>query len=151
MSARDEDLVSNPQIVGRHQVVTGARGNVQDVLRAAAQMIEHVLESLQARLVRLRLLRREYGVKRRAELRYIVLDLIVRGVGQNYEGNVGCDPRQWFRDVRVRGPRRNCRVDAPCLVIAILDLPTASGALHRAADHVFVRLPGTQHFVASIR
>src|SRR6195256_6778628 len=120
MATSHEDFVTNPQIVGRHQVVTGARGNVQDVLRAAAQVIEHVLESLQARLVRLRLLRREYGMKRRAELRYIVLDLTVRGVGQNYEGNVGCDPRKRFGDIRMRTPRRNCRVDTPCLLVPVI-------------------------------
>jgi len=77
MATRHEDFVTNPQIMSRHQVVTGARGNVEDVLRTATQMIKHVLEGLQARLVGLSLLSRVHRMKRRTELCHVVLDLIV--------------------------------------------------------------------------
>jgi hypothetical protein len=77
VAAVDEDLVLDADVVGRHQVVAQAGGDVQHVLGVAAQRIEHVLEGLQPRLVGLCLLRGVDAVEGRAQQGHVVLDLVV--------------------------------------------------------------------------
>ena len=51
MAAVDEHLVHDTQVLGREDVVARVGGNVQEVLGCTAELVEHVLEGLQARLV----------------------------------------------------------------------------------------------------
>src|SRR5258706_13066452 len=56
VAAIDEHLFLHAKVVGGHQVVAQAGRHMQDVLGSAAELIKHVLERTQPRLVRLRLL-----------------------------------------------------------------------------------------------
>src|SRR5450830_1230502 len=67
MASGNKRLVFDFHVMGRHQVITEAGRHMQDVFRAATEVIEHELERCQTRLVGLRLLSGEYLVERRAE------------------------------------------------------------------------------------
>ncbi len=115
-----------------------------DVLRSAAQLVEHVLEALHAGLVGLRLLGREDGVEGRAELLDIVRDLAVHGVGQDHQRNLLRDRREAGRNVRVRPPARHALVDGARVLGPEGDAVALAGALHGVVDDLGIGLPGTR-------
>jgi len=60
---------------------------VQQVFQPPAQLRQHVLEGLHARIVGLSLLGREHRVEGCLQLRHVTMDLVVGGIRQDHEGN----------------------------------------------------------------
>ena len=79
VATSDEGLVLDLHVVGRHQVVTEAGGHMQDVFRAAVEVIEHVLKRRQTWFVGLCLFGSEDFVKRCTEFFDVGHDLAIAG------------------------------------------------------------------------
>jgi hypothetical protein len=123
---------------------------VHEVLRAAAEGIKHVLESLEPRLVSLRLFRGQHRVKRRAQLVDIESDLGVGGIGEDDQRQDLGQLRQRRRDVRVRSPAWHRLDDRLCVGRIEGDTPAPAGPLQRAMQHLWIRLPRAEHLVEAI-
>ena len=95
-------ILQEPKRQPRHSPQTAT--NVQHVLRLAAQLLEHVLKPLHARLVALRLLRCEDSVERSTQLGDIVVDLVVGRVGQPHKLVLFGKAAETFRDVWMGPP-----------------------------------------------
>lgn len=150
MAPLHEGLVLDAHRLGSHQVVPQAARDVQHVLGLASQLLEHVLEALHARLVALRLLRREDGVERRAQLLDIVQNLVVARVRQDDQLVLLGQAAEAFRDVRVRPPGGDGGVEGLGLGGVVGDTGALAGAAQRVEDDVAVGLVGAEDLVDAV-
>ncbi|MCY1433357.1 hypothetical protein D9M71_493840 [compost metagenome] len=149
MATGDEGLVLDLHVFGRHQVVAEARRNVQHVFRTAAEVVEHVLEGLQARLVGLGLLGGEDLVERHAQLVDVGHDLFVHRVGEDHQRDLVGDLRQAGRHVGMRAPGRH-GVVVQLSFAAILDAPALAQARHGGIENFIIWPPVTHHLIQAI-
>lgn len=147
---RDKDLVLNAHSLRRHQIIPQTTADMQHVLGLAAQLLKHVLEALHARLVALRLLRREDGVERRAQLVDVVPDLVVRRVGQDDQFVLFGQARQARGDVGVRAPGWDGLVKGLGQRRVVGDGHARAGSSQRVEDHVAVGFVGPHDFVDAV-
>ncbi|CAM2159986.1 hypothetical protein PT2222_60400 [Paraburkholderia tropica] len=150
MVAIHESLVLDTHVISRHQVVTETRRHVQHVFRIAVELVEHVLERLAQRLVRLRLLSGADLVERRAKLFHVAVDLRVVGVRENHELVLRGEARQTFRHVRMRAPRGHCLVELQRRGFVERHAGALAGAANRIHHDVAKRLPRAHHLVQTI-
>lgn len=87
MSARDEHARTVTQITGGHVIIPKTGRYVHGFFGGAPELVEHIFESLQPRLVRLRILCREDMGERSAELGDVIMYLCVIRVGKNHQGD----------------------------------------------------------------
>ena len=92
VAAVDPDLALDAEVVGGHQVVAERRRHMRDVLRPAAERVEHVLEAVHPRLVAAGLLGGEDRVERRAELLDVRHDLAVHRVREDHQRDLLARP-----------------------------------------------------------
>lgn len=136
--------------VDGQDIVLEARRDVEAVFRTAAQLVKHVLEPLHPRLVALRLLCGEDGVKGRAKLFYILHNVIVRGVGQDYKLVLGCQAAEAFGDIRVRTPGRNGVIELLRLLLRERESRSGTGPAHGIDENLAIWFVRTETFVVSI-
>src|SRR5258706_7295845 len=123
MPTIDECTFADAHVVRGDEVITIRRGDMQDVLRIAPELVEHELESLHARLIGLSHLCGVDGVKGRAEFLDIALDLIVRGIGEDDERYLLRYLHEAGRHIRMRTPTGNGVVISLALSIGRLHAP----------------------------
>nr|GEZ27367.1 hypothetical protein [Tanacetum cinerariifolium] len=122
---------------------------MQDVFRAAAEVVEHELERGQTWLVGLRLFGGEDLVERRAELVDVGHDLAVAGIGEDHQGNLVGDLRQTGRHVGMGTPGRHCVV-IQLAFITVLDAPTFAGSGQGGLENDVVRLPVAHYLIEPV-
>ncbi|MNL20217.1 hypothetical protein D3C87_1414540 [compost metagenome] len=122
---------------------------MQDVFRAAVEVVEHVLERRQTRFVGLGLLGGKDLVERCAEHVDVGHDLAVAGIGENHQGDFVGDLRKTSRNIGMRAPGWHSIVINLTLV-TIFDAPTLAGASQCGFDDFIIRPPVTHHLIQTI-
>ncbi|MNS60869.1 hypothetical protein D3C72_938800 [compost metagenome] len=149
MTTSNEGFVLDLHVVGRHQVITEARGHVQNVLRPTTEVIEHELEGSQARLVGLGLLRGEDFMERCAELVDVGHDLLVHRIGENHQRNLVGNFCQTSWNISMGAPRRY-GVVVELTFAPVLDTPTLTDARQGGLDDLIIRPPVTHNLIQTI-
>ena len=123
---------------------------MQDLVASAAELLQHVLERPEPRLVGACPLGGEHRVERRPQLLDVAVDLALGGVRQDHQRNVLRHLRQRLGHVGMRSPVGDVSRDLVTFRLPVLDRPTRARAAQRILDDVRVTLPGPEHLVDAV-